>query len=211
MHQRARAAALLWQSCQATVRQSAVDGQKEMRPPLAPRRARQGNKRTCGTPRRRTHARLIGRQTRPPPGRAVSRNVADRRVTRAKKAPRAHWVLGSGDPSTQSVKPLNTRPQSRRRPERHRGKPRGSAPAVPLGLAIRPGETCAARTRRELPVRTPCNSTPSQLLNTRPPWRRKRPGPSRRGIEHGSTPWTTPRRLRALGLGGPVPRRDGKS
>jgi len=147
MHQRARAAALLWQSRQATVRQSAVDGQKEMRPPLAPRRARQGNKRTCGTPQRRTHARLIGRQTRPLPGRAVSRNVADRRVTRAKKAPRAHWVLGSGDPSTQSVKPLNIRPQSRRRPERHRGKPRCSAPAEPLGLKSRapPGGVGSAK------------------------------------------------------------------
>lgn len=82
---------------------------KEMRPSPGPRRAKQGNEHTCGTPRRRTHARLIGRQTRPPPGRAVSRSVADRRVTRARKAPRAHWVLGSGDPSTQSVKPQHDR------------------------------------------------------------------------------------------------------
>ena len=59
--------------------------------------------------RRRAHATHLSRQTRPPPGRAVSRNVADRRVTRAKKAPRAHWVLGSGDPSTQSVKPQHDR------------------------------------------------------------------------------------------------------
>lgn len=106
MHQRARAAALLWQSCQATVRQSAVDGQKAMRPSPGPRRARQGNQCTCGTPRRRTHARLIGRQTRPPPGRAVSR-TCERRVT-GHGAIR-HRVLGSGDPSTQSVKPQHDR------------------------------------------------------------------------------------------------------
>ena len=74
---------------------------KEMRPSPGPRRERQGNQCTCGTPRRRTHARLIGRQTRPPPGRAVSRSVADRRVTRAKAAHRARTgYFGSGDPLT---------------------------------------------------------------------------------------------------------------
>lgn len=199
-----------------------------MRPSPGPRRAKQGNEHTCGTPRRGTHARLIGRQTRPPPGRAVSRNVADRRVTRAKKAPRAHWVLGSGDPSTQSVKPLNTRPQSRRRPERHRGKPRGSAPAEPLGLKSRAPPPMAGMQgfvhtmRLFSPTATP--APPERAGTTRggrhvtapepqskelilgcPPWRHKRPGPPRKSaaLKNCNRAWSKAIRDASIDIPGP--------
>lgn len=207
MHQRARAAALLWQSCQATVRQSAVDGQKEMRPSPGPRRAKQGNEHTCGTPRRRTHARLIGRQTRPPPGRAVSR-TCERRVT-GHGASR-HRVLGSGDPSTQSVKPQHDRETGAA--QSVSGQTKGfsasrRAPRFEVACTTSDGRNARFRAHHATLFTTATPAPPERAGTTHggrhvtasapqskelilgcPPWRHKRPGPSRRGIGHGSTP-----------------------